>query len=62
MRNRIFIEKVSVLHIDGKAVKAAAAKSEGQNPVYMLNAMYEGVHLSTKIDDYQIQHDKYALY
>lgn len=35
-----------VLHIDGKAVKAATAKSEGQNPIYMLNAMYEGGSIS----------------
>ena len=35
-----------VLHIDGKAVRAATAKSEGQPPVYMLNAMYEGGSIS----------------
>ena len=35
-----------VLHIDGKSVRAATAKSKGQNPVYMLNAMYEGSSLS----------------
>ncbi len=35
-----------VLHIDGKAVRAATAKSEGQPPVYLLNAMYEGSSIS----------------
>lgn len=31
-----------VLHIDGKAVKAASEKSNGERPLYHLNAMYEG--------------------
>lgn len=31
-----------VLHVDGKAVRGAAEKSKGENPVYNLNAMYEG--------------------
>lgn len=31
-----------VLHIDGKAVRAASEKSKGEKPVYHLNAMYEG--------------------
>lgn len=33
---------MKVLHIDGKAVRAANAKSEGQKTVYLLNAMFEG--------------------
>lgn len=31
-----------VLHIDGKAVRAASEKSKGEKPVYHLNGMYEG--------------------
>lgn len=31
-----------VLHIDGKAVRAASEKSKGEKPIYHLNAMYEG--------------------
>ncbi|MCM1160126.1 MAG: transposase family protein [Roseburia sp.] len=31
-----------VLHIDGKAVRAAGEKSKGEKPVYHLNGMYEG--------------------
>ena len=38
-----------VLHADGKAVKGAAAKSKGEKPVYMLNAMYEGESIGVKI-------------
>lgn len=38
-----------VLHTDGKAVRGAAAKSEGEKPVYMLNAMYEGESIGVKI-------------
>lgn len=38
-----------VLHADGKAVRGAAAKSEGEKPVYMLNAMYEGESIGVKI-------------
>lgn len=38
-----------VLHIDGKAVIASAAKSEGQKPVYLLNAMYEGESVGIKL-------------
>lgn len=36
------IAELNVMHIDGKAVRGATAKSEGQQPVYLLNAMYEG--------------------
>lgn len=41
---------IKVLHVDGKAVKAASAKSDGEKPVYLLNAMYEGqtISLQTK--------------
>ena len=35
-----------VLHIDGKAVKAATKKSEGEKPVYLMNSMYEGGSIS----------------
>lgn len=38
-----------VLHADGKAIKGAAAKSSGERPVYMLNAMYEGESIGVKI-------------
>jgi len=38
-----------VLHADGKAVRGAAAKSKGEKPVYMLNAMYEGESIGVKI-------------
>lgn len=31
-----------ILHIDGKATRAASEKSRGEKPVYHLNAMYEG--------------------
>lgn len=31
-----------VLHIDGKAARAASEKSKGEKPSYHLNAMYEG--------------------
>ena len=39
-------EGKKVLHIDGKAVKAASAKSEGEKPVYLMNSMYEGGSIS----------------
>lgn len=38
-----------VLHADGKAIKGAAAKSAGEKPVYMMNAMYEGESIGLKI-------------
>ena len=31
-----------ILHIDGKAIRAASSKQEGGPPRYVLNAMYEG--------------------
>jgi len=38
-----------VLHIDGKAVKAASEKSNGEPPIYHLNAMYEGESIGVGI-------------
>ncbi len=38
-----------VLHIDGKAVKAASEKSKGEPPIYHLNAMYEGESIGVEI-------------
>lgn len=38
-----------VLHIDGKAVKAASEKSNGESPLYHLNAMYEGESIGVEI-------------
>lgn len=38
-----------VLHADGKAIKGSAAKSEGERPVYMMNAMYEGESIGLKL-------------
>lgn len=35
-----------ILHIDGKAVRAASEKSAGERPIYNLNAMYEGEGIS----------------
>lgn len=37
---------LKVLHFDGKAIKAAALKSEGERPIYLFNAMYEGQTIS----------------
>lgn len=38
-----------VLHIDGKAVRAASEKSKGEKPVYHLNGMYEGGSIGVEI-------------
>ena len=38
-----------VLHIDGKAVRAASEKSKGEKPIYHLNAMYEGESVGVEI-------------
>lgn len=38
-----------VLHIDGKAVRAASEKTKGEKPVYHLNAMYEGGAVGVEI-------------
>lgn len=40
------IDGCRVLHVDGKAVRAAARKAEGEKPVYNMNAMYEGEGIS----------------
>ncbi|MCD8299920.1 MAG: ISAs1 family transposase [Clostridiales bacterium] len=37
-----------VLHIDGKATRGASEKSHGENPIYQLNAMYEGESIGVK--------------
>lgn len=34
--------KYKILHVDGKAVLASSEKSNGERPIYLLNAMYEG--------------------
>lgn len=39
-------QDMKVLHIDGKASRAASEKSKGENPIYLLNAMYEGGSIS----------------
>lgn len=38
-----------VLHVDGKAVRAASEKSRGEKPIYELNAMYEGESIGVEI-------------
>lgn len=40
---------MKVLHVDGKATRAAAEKSKGERPVYHLNAMYEGESIGVEI-------------
>lgn len=35
-----------VLRVDGKALRGGTAKSEGEKPVYLMNAMYEGGTIS----------------
>lgn len=37
---------MKVLHVDGKAVKAASIHSNGENTKYLMNAMYEGGSIS----------------
>ena len=39
-------QDMKILHIDGKASRAASEKSKGENPIYLLNAMYEGGSIS----------------
>lgn len=43
---KLKINDKEILHIDGKAIKAAAKKSAGEKPVYLFNAMYEGGSIS----------------
>ena len=38
-----------ILHIDGKAVRAASRKSEGEKTIYHLNAMFKGKSVEIKI-------------
>lgn len=45
-----FYQGRKVLHVDGKAVRAAARKSEGEKPVYLMNAVYEGGTISVFTD------------
>lgn len=40
-----------VLHIDGKAVRAASEKGNGEKPRYLLNAMYEGESIGLKLKE-----------
>lgn len=39
-------QEMKVLHIDGKACRAASEKSKGEKPIYLLNSMYEGGTIS----------------
>ena len=39
-------QEKKVLHLDGKAIRAASEKSKGEEPIYLLNAMYEGGSIS----------------
>ena len=39
-------QEKKVLHFDGKAIRAASEKSKGEEPIYLLNAMYEGGSIS----------------
>ena len=39
-------QEKKVLHLDGKAICAASEKSKGVEPIYLLNAMYEGGSIS----------------
>lgn len=43
---KIRINNKEILHIDGKAIRAAAKRSEGEQPIYLFNAMYEGGSIS----------------
>lgn len=38
-----------ILHIDGKAVRAASEKTKGEKAIYHLNAMYEGESIGVEI-------------
>ena len=39
-------QEKKVLHFDGKAIRAASEKSKGEEPIYLLNAMYESGSIS----------------
>ena len=40
-----------LLHLDGKAIRGAAKKSDGEKPRYVMNMMYEGESISVKIGE-----------
>lgn len=40
---------LKILHVDGKADRAASEKSKGEKPVYHLNAMYEGESIGVEV-------------
>lgn len=40
---------LKILHVDGKASRAASEKSKGEKPVYHLNAMYEGESIGVTV-------------
>lgn len=42
---------MKILHIDGKAVRAASEKGKGERPRYLLNAMYEGESIGLKLKE-----------
>ena len=42
---------MKILHIDGKAVRAASEKGKGEKPRYLLNAMYEGESIGLKLKE-----------
>ena len=44
-------EDMKILHIDGKAVRAASEKGKGEKPRYLLNAMYEGESIGLKVKE-----------
>ena len=47
-----------VLHVDGKAVRAAREKSNGENPIYLLNAMYAGGSIEVEVDRIDAKHNE----
>ncbi len=42
-------EGLRILHVDGKAGRAASGKSKGEKPIYHLNAMYEGESIGVEV-------------
>lgn len=42
---------MKILHVDGKAVRAASEKGKGEKPRYLLNAMYEGESIGLKVKE-----------
>ncbi|MFI3215122.1 MAG: ISAs1 family transposase [Eubacteriales bacterium] len=45
------VMNLKVLHVDGKAVRAASKKQKGEKPKYVLNAMYEGESIGLKVQE-----------